>query len=158
VESVLLDYQSRTSVELAKILLRDHWKLQPEFIAAKPGYQNQIKGTTAGLVIGDRSFEQRLLSTYIYDLGEAWKAHTGLPFVYAAWVSNKPLSDDFIGLFNKANAVGLNNLEDIIAGHPYKSYDLHKYYTENISYILDDQKKEGLKRFLQLLTGLPDEY
>jgi len=158
VESVLLDYQSRTSVELAKILLRDYWKLQPEFIAAKPGYQNKIKGTTAGLVIGDRSFEQRLLSTYVYDLGEAWTAHTGLPFVYAAWVSNKPLGDEFISLFNKANAVGLNNLEVIISGHPYKSYDLRKYYTENISYILDDEKKEGLKRFLQLLTGLPDKY
>jgi chorismate dehydratase len=148
VEKVLLDYQSRTSVELAKILLRDHWKLSPELVPAKLGYQSEIKGTTAGLVIGDRSFQQRLASPYIYDLGEAWKAFTGLPFVFAAWISNKPLNRDFIRIFNEANAVGLNDLEKVIALHPYKLFDLHKYYTECISYILDEPKKRGLERFL----------
>jgi chorismate dehydratase len=148
VERVLLDYQSRTSVELARLLLRDHWKIEPEFIAARPGYQDYIKGTTAGLVIGDRSFEQRLISTYIYDLGEAWQEHTGLPFVFAAWVSNRPLDKDFIKRFDAANSMGLNNLEKVIALHPYKLFDLHKYYTQCISYNLDDAKKQGLERFL----------
>lgn len=148
VEKVLLDYQSRTSVELARILLKDYWKLTPELVPAWPGYQDQIKGTVAGLVIGDRSFEQRLISPYIYDLGEAWKAHSGLSFVFAAWVSNKPLDKDFMELFNEANAVGLDNLEEVISRHPYKLFDLHKYYTQCISYILDEPKKKGLERFL----------
>jgi len=30
-------------------------------------------------------------------------------------------------------------------------YDLHKYYTENISYELTTEKKKGLERFLEAL-------
>ncbi|MBA4167671.1 MAG: menaquinone biosynthesis protein [Chitinophagaceae bacterium] len=148
VERVLLDYQSRTSAELAKLLLRDYWKLTPEFVAAKPGFQDEIRGNTAGLVIGDRSFGQRLISPYIFDLGEAWKAHTGLPFVFAAWVSNKPLDQGFVRRFDEANALGLNNLDKVIASHPYKLFDLRRYYTQCISYNLDEAKKQGLERFL----------
>lgn len=153
VTKVLLDYQSRTSVELAKLMLRDHWKIAPELVAAGPGYQDQINGTTAGLVIGDRSFEQRLISRYVYDLGEAWKAHTGLPFVFAAWISNRPLDEDFVRRFDEANAVGLSRLDEVIARHPYKMFDLRKYYTECISYELDEPKKRGLEKFLELLKG-----
>jgi chorismate dehydratase len=81
ISEVLLDYQSRTSVALLKILLKDHWKINPLLTAAENNFREQIGGTTAGLVIGDRAFEQRLQSKYIYDLGEAWLAMTGQPFV-----------------------------------------------------------------------------
>ncbi len=74
VQQVYMDYQSRTSVELSKILLRNYWKSSASFINADPDFRDQIKGTTAGLVIGDRAFEQRKKSAFIYDLGEAWKA------------------------------------------------------------------------------------
>jgi chorismate dehydratase len=159
VERVLLDYQSRTSVELAKVLLRDYWKMHPVFEAARPGFQDEIKGTTAGLVIGDRSFEQRNLSPFIYDLGEAWQAHTGLPFVFAAWVSNKPLDPGFIDRFNEANAVGLDNLDKVIALHPYKLFDLRRYYTRYISYNFDEAKKQGLERFLHnFAPNLKDQH
>lgn len=131
--------------------------MNPKFVAAKPGYQDQIKATTAGLVIGDRSFEQRLISKYVYDLGEAWKAHTGLPFVFAAWISNKPLDEAFVQRFDEANGVGLNHLDQVIAKHPYKLFDLKKYYTECISYQLDERKKEGLKKFLQFLNASADQ-
>ncbi len=153
VEKVLLDYQSRTSVELAKILLRDYWKLSPQMVTGGDDYQDKIKGSTAGLVIGDRSFEQRKISRYVYDLGEAWKKHTGLPFVFAAWISNKPLDRDFIMRFDAANSMGLNQLDKVIAGHPYKLFDLKKYYTEYISYQLDDAKKRGMEKFLTLISS-----
>ena len=74
-----MDYQSRTSVALLKILLAEHWKIKPSFTAAVKGFEEQIKGTTAGLVIGDRAFAQRQRSKYIYDLADAWKQMTGLP-------------------------------------------------------------------------------
>ncbi len=79
VEKVLLDYQSRTSVALAKVLLRKYWNIEPELVDTKSDYRAQIKGTTAGVVIGDRALEQRKVSTYMYDLGEAWIEITGLP-------------------------------------------------------------------------------
>jgi len=153
IETVLLDYQSRTSVNLAKILLRDHWNISPLLEDATEGYTSRIQGTTAGVVIGDRAFEQRHRSPYVYDLAEAWIAHTGLPFVFAAWVANKPIDAEFISLFNTANALGLQHLDAVLAENPYKTYDLHTYYTENISYPLTDRKKEGLSLFLKRLQG-----
>jgi chorismate dehydratase len=153
IEKVLLDYQSRTSINLFKVLLREYWKRDVLMEDAKQGYQQEIKGTTAGVVIGDRAFEQRTVSPYIYDLAEAWNDFTGLPFVFAAWVANKRLPEDFISEFNDANELGLNHLEEVIAENPYPFYDLKKYYTENISYHLTDEKRKGLALFLEKLKA-----
>ena len=90
IERVYLDYQSRSSVALLKWLMKEYWGIHPEIIQAEDeSYRKEIKDTTAGLVIGDRALEQRKISTFIYDLGSEWKAITGLPFVFAAWVSTK---------------------------------------------------------------------
>lgn len=153
VEQVLLDYQSRTSVALAKILMREYWQIQPTVTDTKSDYRSKIKGTTAGLVIGDRALEQRKTSPYIYDLGEAWKDFTGLPFVFAAWVSNKPLPANFISEFNAANKLGLENIETVVAENPYPIFDLHSYYREHISYELTAEKRKGLEKFLSLLNS-----
>lgn len=153
ITTVLLDYQSRTSVNLAKILLRDYWKKEVEFVDAKEDFRSAIKGTTAGVVIGDRALEQRSQSRYTYDLGTAWKAHTGLPFVFAAWVANKKLGPEFEEAFNRANAFGVAHIAEVVAEHEYPVYDLTKYYTANISYQLTDDKRKALALFLELLSG-----
>ena len=153
IKKVYLDYQSRTSVALLKWLMKEYWGSNAELVHAKDdNFRNEIKGTTAGLVIGDRALEQRRISTFIYDLGSEWKKITGLPFVFAAWVSTKELSMDFVEAFNKANAVGLQQLDEIIAANPFDIYDLKKYYTLHISYRLDERKKEGLKKFLSIIS------
>jgi chorismate dehydratase len=152
-EKVLLDYQSRTSVELAKLLIRNYWKLDVPIENATKDFQQQIKGTTAGLVIGDRSFAQRKISKYAYDLGEAWKAYTGLPFVFAAWISNKPLTADFIQSFNEANAYGIENIPKVIEKmYVNGSVNLEDYFRNYISYNLDIDKRKALKKFLQYLN------
>jgi chorismate dehydratase len=151
IETVLLDYQSRTSVALLKILLRDYWKVTPRLIDTASDYRSSIKGTTAGLVIGDRSFEQRKKSTYVYDLGEAWKQYTGLPFVFATWTSIKPLDEKFVEKFNMANAFGVENIRHIIETIPYPLFSMEEYFTKYISYKLDDEKEKGLQKFIQLL-------
>ena len=101
IKELMLDYQSRSSVALVQILCEKHWKISPRQIPAYPGYESRIAGTTAGLVIGDRAFLQRKHSKYIYDLGSAWKAFSGLPFLFAAWISNKELPTHFVAEFNK---------------------------------------------------------
>ena len=120
---------------------------------AKEDFREHIEGTTAGLAIGDRALEQRKKSAYIYDLGEAWKNMTGKPFMFAAWISNKKLSDHFMQAFNDANQYGLSRLNEVVEKQSYSLYDLNKYYTENISYQLDKSKKEGLDLFLEKIRG-----
>ena len=153
IEKVYLDYQSRTSVALAKILFKQYWKKEVEFLNATEGYINQINGTTAGIIIGDRALVSLDKFEHIYDLGSAWKAYSGLPFVFAAWVANKPIPLDFMEAFDAANAYGLGKLDEVIALIPASQqlYDLHKYYTENISYELTDDKRAGLAKFLEAL-------
>lgn len=153
VDRILLDYQSRTSVALLQLLLQRHWKTTPELVHAEPGYEKLISGTTAGLVIGDRAFDQRLVSKYIYDLGQAWFDMTSLPFVFAAWIAHTDLSPDFKSAFNKVNEEGLKRIEEVIAAADYKHYDLHKYYAENIQFRLDDEKKKGMALFLELVSN-----
>lgn len=151
IQRVLLDYQSRTSVTLAKILLRDYWKISPELVDADENYIAEIKGATAGVVIGDRALAQRKKHTYIYDLAAAWKSFTGLPFVFAAWIANKNLPEDFLELFNEANRAGLQQLDKVIEENPYVIYDLNTYYRKNISYILDEEKRKGMAKFLKMI-------
>lgn len=151
VEKVLLDYQSRTSVNLARILLKEFWKVTPALEDTDDDFRKNITGNTAGVVIGDRAFEQRRISAYNYDLALAWKQWTNLPFVFAAWIANKSLPMEFLKSFNQANAYGLQNLDEVVAENPYDKYDLKTYYTKNISYDLTDLKKSGLNTFLSLL-------
>ncbi len=140
IEKVLLDYQSRSSVALLKILIKDYWKLNVVFEETSGDYQSKIFGTTAALVIGDRALKQRKISPYIYDLGLEWQKFTGLPFVFAAWVSNKKLGEDFIHCFNDANAFGLNKIEEVVNKNTYEIFDLKHYYTDCISFDLDNKK------------------
>lgn len=153
--TIWMDYQSRTSVALARILLRDHWAHAPEIrIAEDESYIDRIGGDVGGLVIGDRAFRQALKSSHMYDLGAAWKEHTGLPFVFATWVADKPIEPDFIRDFNDANALGLEDLDAVIREQSNPPCDLGRYYRENIRYRFDEAKREGLRRFLELLPGL----
>ena len=153
IEKVYLDYQSRTSVALAKILFKQYWKKEVEFLTATEGYIDQIKGSTAGIIIGDRALASLNRFEHIFDLGSAWWEYSGLPFVFAAWVANKPIPSEFMEAFDVANGYGLKHLDEVIALIPASEqvYDLHKYYTKNISYELTPEKREGLGRFLEAL-------
>lgn len=149
IEQVYLDYQSRTSVQLAQILLKEYWNKELQYLDATPDYIFDIKGTTAGVIIGDRALKHLPDFKYVYDLGSAWKAHTGLPFVFAAWVANKDLPQSFLNTFDEANALGLTVLEQIAMNNEVPYYDLKKYYQTDLSYLLDANKKKGLNLFLE---------
>jgi chorismate dehydratase len=151
VRQVYLDYQSRTSVRLARLLLENHWKQDVQYLEADENYIGKINGTTAGVIIGDRALQHLRDFPYIYDLSLGWKEFTGLDFIFAAWVSNKELSDSFIADFNAANAAGIGHLDEVIAENPFPAYDLKTYYTDNIKFRLDDHKRAGLNKFLSYI-------
>jgi len=154
-----LDYHSRTSVNLAQVLLREFWKQQPSFLKAEEGFIDKIGGTHAAVVIGDRTIGLDEKHPYVYDLGQAWWDHTGLPFVFAAWVSTKPMEPAFVKRFNEALAKGIKDIPKLIylLQAPHPSFDLETYFSKHISYHLDAAKKEALERFLKSIAGVKTE-
>ena len=154
IERVYLDYQSRSSVALLKWLMKEFWNIHPEMIqATDDSYRKKIQGTVAGLVIGDRAFEQRKISTFIYDLASEWRSITGMPFVFAAWISKEPLPTSFIQKFDEANAIGLSHIDEIVTSLQFDLYDLKKYYSLHLSYKFDDRKRKGMELFLQYIRN-----
>ncbi len=160
-DTIILDHHSRTSVQLTKYLLANHWRQNPVLVNGYEGYEQELGGKTGGLVIGDRAIEIENRFPFSYDLGEAWTQHTGLPFVFAAWVSTKPLPDDFILAFNQALQTGIAEIPQLmyLLPSPMPQFDLQTYFTNYISYELNDAKKKALQHFLNWLQpGLTLQY
>jgi chorismate dehydratase len=154
IDTIFLDFQSRSSIALCQILCKEFWGIQPKFVPATAGFEALVSGTTAAVIIGDRAFAHLNTTPFVYDLAEAWQQYTQLPFVFAAWVANKALPRDWIDVFNQANALGLQHIPEVAANYAIADYSLLKYYTANISYRLTPQKKQGLQLFLQKLAKL----
>ena len=157
VENVILDYQSRTSVILLKILLEEFWKIKPSFIEGKLGYENNIKENNAALVIGDRTFQLNDRYKYIYDLSAIWKTMTNLPFVFAVWLANKNVSKDFIKIFNLSLKKGLSKIDENLVKEKAKIInckDPKDYLNNKICYNLNTKMKEGMALFLKKYKSL----
>ena len=84
------------------------------------------------MVIGDRCIGLFDKHPYIYDLGQAWMDYCGLPFVFAAWVSNRPVDPEFIRCLNEALALGLAHIPQLIylLPSPHPDFDLQTYFTK----------------------------
>jgi chorismate dehydratase len=157
IEEIVLDYQSRTSVQLCRILAKELWKISPKFIPANENTMNEIGEKRAIVLIGDRVFDQLGRFNYVTDLSEEWTKLTGLPFVFAVWASAKPIDTKLQEEFEAALQFGLNNLEEAIenASKIYPEYyPVENYLRNRISYKLDSQKRKGLETFLAYLGKL----
>ena len=151
IKEIALDYQSRTSVALLKVLLKEYWALNPELIKAEVGFEDTINGENAALVIGDRAFDLNHKYKYIYDLSALWKEMTGLPFVFACWVAIKDLPNQFLSDFNAALQNGLNNIDKAILmevdNYPSR-VSPEEYLNNKISYNFNKEKQKGMNLFL----------
>lgn len=156
IKSVLLDYQSRTSVLLLKILAKNFWKIEPQWLSTEEKFEKEISGATAGLVIGDRALMIKEHYKYVYDLSEAWFQYTSLPFVFACWVSNKEQDETFLKEFNEALSRGLLQIDEIARKETsfLPEEVIKNYLTKNIEFDLDEKKKKALEYFLKLCTDI----
>jgi len=157
IKTVLLDYQSRTSVTLVKVLAVELWNIRPEWKQADEYFENKIENNTAAVIIGDRTFGLENTYAYRYDLAEEWQKLTGLPFVFACWVANKKPNPDFILKFNDALKMGMDAIPNISQSlQNAKKYQINveNYLKQNISYALDEPKNKALALFLEYLKKM----
>ena len=149
IKSIKLDPQSRTSNNLAKVLLKFHFKQDVEFIT-----DEHIK-TDAIVLIGDRTFGKKDDFAFAYDLGEEWMKFTGLPFVYAAWVANKEISTLFIEEFDAALKLGLAYRDEVLKElAPIDNFDLKDYLFDKLDFELTEGKRKALDLFLDYIKKL----
>ncbi len=118
-KNLALDTSSHTSAALTQVLLRDHWKIAPELQDHAPDFSAMRSRFDAWLLIGDLALEARCKylhdpAVQIYDLAEEWRALTGLPFVFAAWIARSDLPprerDELSRLLSSARDRGLQQI------------------------------------------------
>ncbi len=154
IENIYLDYHSRTSVALVQLLANEYWHITPNWLKADSDFIDKIEGKSAGVIIGDRTFNLSKTYKYKYDLAEEWKKHTGLPFVFACWVANKELSSDFISKFNEALKIGVDNVDGVVLDTVQlliPKTKLKTYLNKNIDYHLDSDKQQALQKFIKYI-------
>ena len=100
---VIVSRSSMTSVALLELLFENVWRCRPEFVLGDAELADvarfEDEPHEARLVIGDAAlklFEEAnrggawaVRYPFREDLGGAWKAWTGLPFVFAVWVAQR---------------------------------------------------------------------
>ena len=149
IRTLKLDGQSRTSNNLARVLLRFYWERDVIFTTEPDAL------TDAVVLIGDRTFGKKAHYAYAYDMGEQWMNFTGLPFVYAAWVANKIIPESFITGFNEALRSGLDNRRALLSElPPNPDFDLEDYLLNKLDFELTDKKREALDLFLSYIARL----
>jgi chorismate dehydratase len=159
IKNIYLDYRSRSSVNLTKVLAKNSWKREFGWINTTKEFDFINIGLDEAVVlIGDQCFEFENSFRYKIDLAMEWKKFSGLPFVFACWTSNKHIDSTFIDDFNEALKLGVNNIDRVVemfgnAG-TITGKTLKTYLTKNIDFNFNEDKKAGLKLFLELMGKL----
>lgn len=157
IRNIYLDYHSRTSVMLTKVLAKFYWKKDFNWLPAMPDFEKtHIKNDTAGVIIGDRVFSIEKQYPYRYDLSMEWYNFTQLPFVFAAWVSNKKIDKSLQEHLNNAFEYGIKNIQTVIEEEKknYPNIDIEDYLKNNINFHFNNKKRQALEQFLDLVKQL----
>ncbi|HEY2583663.1 MAG TPA: menaquinone biosynthesis protein [Mucilaginibacter sp.] len=151
-----LDPQSRSSNNLARVLMKNYWKADHLMIEKDAtDYSQSTDPNTAFVQIGDRTFGKKKQYKYVYDLAEEWQKFTGLPFVFAAWIANKTIPADFIAEFNEALKYGLGHRTELLKELPErKDFDFEDYLMHKLDFDLTEDKKKALFLFLSYIKAL----
>lgn len=159
IQTINLDYRSRSSVNLAKILAKNSWKREFRWNNTSEGFDFvNIPGYDAVVLIGDQCFEYESRFKFRIDLAEEWNKFTGLPFAFACWTANRRFNKKFLKDFNDALGAGVKNIPAVIRKYgntgTIRGEDLKIYLTENMNYDLNNDKKKAIKLFLDLMSKL----
>lgn len=150
-----LDPQSRSSNNLARVLLKNYWGVYPELIKDATDYSESTEANTAFVQIGDRTFGKKNKYKYAYDLAEEWQNFKDLPFMFAGWIANKPIPQDFMDEFNAALKYGLDHRAELFKELPMRDdFDIQDYLMHKIDFDLTEEKKKALYMFLDYIKAL----
>lgn len=174
---VALGSTSRTTVQLAQLILRERYGVRPDYFGCVPDLARMMQEAAAGVIIGDPALRAALydaprLGLRVLDLGAAWKDWTGLPMVFAVWAVRK----DFLAAepelvrevhqgFLRSRDISLEQVDkvsrQVARWEAFDAETLEKYFT-TLDFSLGERQLAGLRQFARLvgpqigLTGVPE--
>lgn len=164
-KTILTSSQSETSVALLDIILKKFYKIECSLQPINGLSDLLSNEKEAFLLIGDDALKAKktIHDMYVYDLGEVWYKHTGLPFIFALWIARKECwkeNAEFCGKFvydlDRAKESAMNNLNEIAQELKLLLLNRHLlvvseeelvFYWKGISYDFGDEHRKGLELF-----------
>lgn len=157
IRTLYVDPDSHTSVALAQVLWTYYYERRLTLLP-----MNAIESWSdceAVLLIGDKVVNAPLVGfEHEIDLGGAWKAWQGLPFVFAIWAA--PAGRDYTALAAMLSAArdrGVERAADIArVAAPALGWPVDlalRYMTEYLRYTITPASLEGMQRFFDLAAA-----
>lgn len=160
IRRLALDEGSRTSATLAQIMLAERHGVVPRREPLLLGQSLSDTTADAVLLIGDRAIHPPTESfVATWDLGEEWFRWTGLPFVFAMWVTRAGVELGPVeAALSRARNRGVSRLEAIARREApllgLSAATTIQYLTRNLHYHLRSAERNGLKLFYKLAAQL----
>jgi chorismate dehydratase len=144
IKTVAIDPASKTTVELARVVLERFHHLKPVYVA--PG-----EPADAQLLIGDPAiaYRQAHPEQKYLDLASAWREFTQLPFVFAVWAMRLTAWKAFwtARQLRTAKQIGLECRSQIAT-----SAFERQYLTEHLCYELGPAQKRAIALFAEMVA------
>jgi len=157
IKTVARDPASATSNALAELLLEKHFGKVVEmhdFLS--------LENPDAAVVIGDHALCSDPAPAGDIDLAEAWKAMTGLPFVFAVWAVRRDFSDIPLvtEIAHRAVCSAYDSIDKIAGRYTAELGRTPSFWIEYLShtirYELSSRDLEGLEGFRNMLPVMAE--
>lgn len=157
VRTLAVDSSSRTSVQLARVILQERFGATPTMLSVQPDLEVMLRQADAALIIGDPALridpEQKPYAWL--DLAAEWFELTHLPFVFALWAGKRGIRVPHVAeLTSNSYRSGRARLVEIAAREARVRQlpeDLaYRYLSEHLWYEIGPQEQAGLEAFLSM--------
>ncbi len=160
VRTLAADSSSRSSVELARIILHHKYGAHPQVLPHAPDLDAMLSAADAALIIGDPALriDPAHLPYQVRDLGADWVEMTGLPMVFAVWAARKGVGGAAVAqAFRDSCRFGLEHMDEIVdceaAQRGFAPELVRQYLTRHIVHQLGPRDYQGMRLFLEWAGG-----
>jgi len=163
---VALGSTSRTTLELAKMVLEERVGVRPRYFTCPPDLTAMMIEAQAAVLIGDAALRATLhdgprLGLEVHDMGAAWHDWTGLPMVFAVWAARAEfaaahpgIAKDVHSAFVRSRELSLSRVDEVAeSAARWEDFDaatLVRYFT-TLDFSLGERQLAGLTEFARLV-------